>query len=231
MTITTVGLDADDTLWHSEGDFEVSQTMFRELVAPFADPGIDLDQRLIETERRNLEYFGFGVKGFVISMIETAIEVTDGRVTAREIHALIERGKAMIDHPVELLEGVADTVFELSHQYRLVLVTKGDLMHQEQKVARSGLADLFTYIEIVSEKDSATYQRVLHRHGIAPAEFVMVGNSVRSDVLPVLAIGGRAVHVPYELTWAHEVAEHDGSVPTLASIRDLPAWLSGVAAA
>jgi putative hydrolase of the HAD superfamily len=225
VTITTIGLDADDTLWHSEGAFELTQAMFRELVAPFVSDQVDLDARLVDNERRNLELFGFGVKGFVLSMIETAIEVTGGQVSAREIQHIIERGKAMIANPVELIDGVADTVHSLSHRYKLMLITKGDLIHQEQKVARSGLADLFAHVEIVSEKDPQTYRRVLDRHGVAPAEFVMVGNSVRSDVLPVLAIGGAAVHVPYELTWAHEVAEHDGTVPTLASLRDLPAWL------
>jgi len=227
MTIEVIGLDGDDTLWHSEGEFSVSEEMFRSLLAPYVHSGIDLDARLIERERANLQLFGFGVKGFVLSMIETAIEVTDGRVGTSVIQTLIERGKEMLNHPVELLDGVADTVTLLAEQYRLILVTKGDLIHQEQKVARSGLGDHFDAVEIVSEKDETTYRRLLVRLGIAPERFVMVGNSVRSDVLPVLGIGARAVHVPYRLLWAHEHAEHDGTVPTLTSIRDLPAWLAG----
>jgi len=227
MSIEVIGIDGDDTLWHSEGEFSVSEEMFRTLLAPHVVSTVDLDGRLIERERANLQLFGFGVKGFVLSMIETAIEVTEGRVPTSVIQTLIDRGKEMLIHPVELLDGVAETVAALSERYRLILVTKGDLMHQEQKVARSGLGELFDAIEIVSDKDDITYRRLLARLGIAPEHFVMVGNSVRSDVLPVLAIGARAVHVPYRLLWAHEHAEHDGTVPTLTSIRDLPAWLAG----
>jgi putative hydrolase of the HAD superfamily len=227
VPVEVVGLDGDDTLWHSEGEFVISQDMFRALLDPYVDTDIDLEDRLVRRERANLGLFGFGVKGFVLSMIETAIEVTEGRVDAAVIGTLIDRGKEMLAHPVDLLDGVAETVAVLAERYRLVLVTKGDLIHQEQKVARSGLADYFDAVEIVSEKDAATYARLLFRQRVDPARFVMVGNSVRSDVLPVLAIGGRAVHVPYELLWAHEHADHDGSVPTLGSIRDLPPWLAG----
>ncbi|QQP89196.1 HAD hydrolase-like protein [Skermanella sp. TT6] len=201
----TIGFDGDDTLWHNESIFSMTQERFRAILG-----GIDadeIDRRLLETERRNLGLFGYGIKGFVLSMIETAIEVTDGRVEARDIQTLIEAGKSMLAHPVDLLDGVAETVEYLSHSHRLVLVTKGDLFDQESKIARSGLAELFDRIEIVSEKDPETYRRILARHGIAPDRFLMVGNSVRSDVLPVLEIGGRAVHVPYHITWAHEHVE------------------------
>jgi len=221
-----IGLDGDDTLWHSETEFAVTQAMFCELLAPFVpDPSIDLDGRLVATEGANLEVFGYGVKGFTLSMIETALEVSEGRVPASVIRTLLDRGKAMLSHPVELLDGVREVVEALQDRYRLVLVTKGDLMHQESKIAGSGLAERFDHVEIVAEKNPATYARILARAGVDPATFVMVGNSVRSDVLPVLAIGGRAVHVPYHLTWQHEHADHDGELPTLASIRDLPAWL------
>lgn len=224
--IEVVGLDGDDTLWRNEEYFAVSQEMFRAIVEPYLDRDLDVDGELAARERANLELFGYGIKGFTLSMLETAIEITEGRIPVAQLQVLLDRGKEMLSHPVELLEGVADTIVTLSADYRLVLVTKGDLFHQEQKVARSGLAELFWRVEIVAEKDEGTYGRLLARHEVPPSSFVMVGNSVRSDVLPVLAIGARAVHIPYEITWAHELAEHDGSVPTLASIRQLPVWLS-----
>lgn len=228
MAIEVVGLDGDDTLWKNEDYFAVSQELFRSLVAPYARNGVDLDDRLNATERRNLELFGYGIKGFTLSMIETAIEVTDGRLHVSVVQALLERGKEMLGHPVELIDGVADAVAELADRYRLLLITKGDLFHQEQKLARSGLADLFWHVEIVAEKDVPTYARILRRHQVEPASFVMAGNSVRSDVLPVVDLGARAVHIPYEITWTHEVVEHDGEFPVLGSIRDLPRWLAGV---
>jgi putative hydrolase of the HAD superfamily len=227
--IELIGLDGDDTLWRNEDYFTVTQDRFGELLGPYLPTGIDVQRALETTERRNLEVFGYGAKGFTLSLIETAIELTDGRVPAAIIQELVGFGRWILTHPVELLEGVADVVTELSTSgRRLVIVTKGDLMHQEQKVAGSGLADLFDAIEIVSEKDEPTYRRLLERAHVSADRFVMVGNSVRSDVLPVLAIGGRAVHIPYHTTWAHEHADHDGAVPTLASIRDLPAWLDAL---
>jgi putative hydrolase of the HAD superfamily len=225
MPFDVIAFDADDTLWHSEGEFVVSQEMFRSLLAPYLDNGVDLDARLAAVERRNLTHFGYGVKGFTLSMIETAIEVTDGRVTSRELGALVERGKEMMAHPVELLPGVTDTLNLLSPSYHLALISKGDLMHQEQKLARSGLAELFEDVDIVSEKDEATYRRVLRRFGVEPSRFLMVGNSVRSDILPVLAVGGSAVHIPHEYLWAHEHVEEHVEVPTLHSMEELPAWL------
>ncbi|EWY42650.1 HAD hydrolase [Skermanella stibiiresistens SB22] len=200
-----MGFDGDDTLWHNESIFSMTQERFRTILG-----GIDaaeVDRRLLEAERRNLGLFGYGIKGFVLSMIETAIEVTGGEVDARDIQTLIDCGKSMLAHPVELLDGVAETVEYLANSHRLVLITKGDLFDQESKIARSGLADLFDRIEIVSEKDPETYRRVLARHDIEPERFLMVGNSVRSDILPVLEIGGQAVHVPYHITWAHEHVE------------------------
>ena len=225
MTVEVVGLDGDDTLWRNEEYFAASQEAFRSLLAPYVNGDIDLDARLEATERANLELFGYGVKGFILSLVETAIDVSRGRVTANDLQVLLDLGKAMLKRPVELIEGVAETVPVLAERYRLVVVTKGDLWNQEQKLARSGLAELLDGVEIVAEKDEATYRRVLARHGGDPSTFVMVGTSVRSDVLPVLAIGGRAVHIPHELTWALELAEHDGSVPTLRSITELPEWL------
>jgi putative hydrolase of the HAD superfamily len=225
MTVEVVGLDGDDTLWRNEEYFADTQAAFRAVLAPYVNGDIDIDERLDANERANLALFGYGVKGFILSLIETAVEASGGRIAAADIQNLLDLGKAMLQRPVELIEGVADTVPLLAARYRLVVITKGDLWNQEQKLARSGLADLLWQVEIVGEKDEATYARILRRHDIDPASFVMVGNSVRSDVLPVIKAGARAVHIPHELTWALERAEHDGSVPTLASIRELPAWL------
>ena len=225
MTVQVIGLDGDDTLWKNEEYFVDTQQAFRDILAPYVNGDIDLAQQLDATERGNLELFGYGVKGFTLSLIETAIEATGGRVAARDVQALLDLGKGMLLRPVELIEGVAETVPTLAEHYRLVVVTKGDLWNQEQKLARSGLAELMWRVEIVAEKDVATYSRILSRHAIDPSTFLMVGNSVRSDVLPVIQAGGRAVHIPHTVTWAHEVAEHDGTVPTLHSITELPVWL------
>jgi putative hydrolase of the HAD superfamily len=228
-----IGLDADDTLWHSETIFAVTQERFTALVAPFVEDPSDLERRLLECESSNLALFGYGIKGFTLSMIETAIEVTDGAIPADALRVLLDIGKEMLAHPVDLLDGVAETVAELrAAGYKLLVITKGDLLHQESKVAASGLVPHFHGIEVVSEKDPDTYARILTRYGIAPSEFVMVGNSVRSDILPALAIGARAVHIPYVITWGHEHAEADeGSYAVMASIRDLPAWLASGAGA
>lgn len=224
--IEVIGLDGDDTLWHSESHFAEAHDTFASVLAPYTEPGFDVVARHYETELRNLEVFGYGVKGFTLSMIETAIEVTDGQITAAEITRLLDLGKAMLTQPVELIDGVDETVDALALAgYRLVLVTKGDLFHQEQKLAASGLGEHFHHVEVVSEKDEPTYRRVMDRLGVAPDRFCMVGNSLRSDVLPVRALGARAVHVPYAITWVHEEAALDGEVPTLASLADLPAWL------
>jgi putative hydrolase of the HAD superfamily len=225
MTVQVVGLDGDDTLWRNEEYFAASQQAFRDLLAPYVNGDIDVDERLEAKERANLELFGYGVKGFTLSLIETAIEVTSGRVSGAVIQALLDIGKGMLQQPVELIDGVAETIPVLAERYRLVVITKGDLWNQEQKLARSDLAELMWGVEIVAEKDLPTYERILRRYDIDPATFVMVGNSVRSDILPVLEAGGRAIHIPHELTWALEVAEHDGSVPTLHSIKELPSWL------
>ncbi len=227
--IEVIGLDGDDTLWHSEQLFVDTQVAFRELLAPYVDLDDDaLDARLVEVERRNLPTFGYGVKAFTLSLLETAIEVTKGEIPSTDLQSILDLGKVLLDHPVQLLDGVAEAVDDLTDRYRVMLVTKGDLIHQESKVARSGLHELFWRVEIVSEKDEACYRRMLDREGIDPSTFVMVGNSVRSDVLPVLAIGGRAVHVPYHVTWALELVEPDAAhdFPVLASIAELPACIA-----
>ncbi|MEL7210152.1 MAG: HAD family hydrolase [Actinomycetota bacterium] len=206
--IRVVAFDGDDTLWHSEVEFIASQDRLREMVAPYV-AGDELDARLLERERANLARFGYGVKGFVLSMIETAIEVSDGRIPATDIGEIVDWARDMLDHPVDLLDGVRDTVEALHGRYQLMIITKGDLAHQESKVARSELSELFWRIEIVSEKDPDTYRRIFDDHDIDAGHFVMIGNSVRSDVLPVIEAGGQGIHVPYHTTWELEHAEPD----------------------
>ena len=230
MRITTVGLDADDTLWHNETIFRLTQDRFRAWMAEVAEPAA-LDERLAAVERRNLALYGYGVKGFTLSLIETAMELTGGNPPGRVIADILAAGREMLAHPVETLPGVDKALAELSEAYRLVLITKGDLLHQEQKLAASGLGELFAAVEIVSEKDAATYDRVFARHGTGAAEAAMCGNSIRSDILPALEAGAFAAHIPYPLTWAHEMAETPKDHPRfaeLASISDLPGWVRGL---
>lgn len=227
MRITTVGLDADDTLWHNETIFRLTQDRFRALMAEVAAPEA-LDARLAVVEKRNLALYGYGVKGFTLSLIETAMEFTGGEPPGRMIADILAAGREMLAHPVETLPGVDQALAELSQDYRLVLITKGDLLHQEQKLAASGLGDLFAAIEIVSEKDAAAYERIFARHGTGAAQAAMCGNSIRSDVAPALQAGAWAAHIPYPLTWAHEMAEAPAGHPRFAelpSIRELPAWV------
>jgi len=230
MTITTVGLDADDTLWHNETVFRLTQDRFYDLLSPHGDRPV-LEARLAEVERRNLALYGYGVKGFTLSMIETAVEIMGGEAPAAVVREILAAGREMLTHPVEPLPGVEAALAELSTRYRLVLITKGDLWHQEQKLAASGLGELFAAIEIVSEKDAATYQRAFSRHGTGAGEAAMCGNSMRSDILPALEAGAWAAHVPYPLVWAHEVAEAPQGHPRfaeLASISEFPGWLAGL---
>lgn len=204
--IRLIGFDADDTLWRSEDYFAAAQSAFERIVGEY----IDLDdararQRLLTIEQGNLALFGYGVKGMALSMIEAAIDITGRRIDAGHVHEIVSIAKDMLRHPVELLPGIRDAVAAIAADYEIVLITKGDLFHQEAKVRQSGLADLFGRIEIVSEKDDATYHRVLKEFGLPPECFCMIGNSLRSDIAPVLRLGGWAVHMPYALTWAHEL--------------------------
>lgn len=222
----TIGFDADDTLWHNETLFRLNQGRFAELLADHAAPE-HLMARLEAAERRNLGQYGFGVKGFVLSMIETAIEVTESRVPASVIAELIAAGQDMLSHPIELLDGARAAVESLSDSHRVILVTKGDLLDQERKLAQSGLGDLFDAVEIVSDKTAATYARVFAPFGGAERG-LMVGNSLKSDVLPMLAAGGWGVHVPYVLTWSLEAAEaplDHARFATIATLGDLPTLL------
>jgi putative hydrolase of the HAD superfamily len=227
--IEVVAFDGDDTLWHSESHFVDAHARFVALVAPHVDgdPRV-IDERVVATERANLAIYGYGAKAFTLSLIESAIELTAGRITSREISAILEVGKQLLGQPVELLDGVDEVVTQLAEDgHRLIVVTKGDLFHQESKVAGSGLADRFDRVEIVSEKDVDTYRRVMAGAGVAPGYFLMIGNSVRSDILPVVELGGHAAHLPYLYTWELEhVPDADAErmgFHELDSIREVPA--------
>jgi putative hydrolase of the HAD superfamily len=226
-TITTVAFDADDTLWANEDLFVAAQTRYTALLAPYRH---DWDaQELHATEQRNLAYFGYGIKGFTLSMIETAIQISAGAVTGHEIAQIIDLAREMVHAPLILLPQVATLIPQLAQSYRLMLITKGDLFDQEAKIARSGLADYFRHIEVVSEKNSSTYANILRRHDINPSEFVMIGNSLRSDILPVVALGAHAIHVPYHLTWQHEHVDVPADQRTWHEMSDITTvanWLA-----
>lgn len=224
--ITTIGFDADDTLWQNEQFFRMTQARFADLLADYADPD-DLHRRLLEAERRNLGHYGFGIKGFVLSMIETAIEVTEEKVPARVIRDLIEAGQEMLRHPIELLPHAREAVEALSGEFRIVLITKGDLLDQERKLAQSGLGELFDAVEIVSDKTPEVYADIFARAGDGAERAMMVGNSLRSDVLPAIRAGGWGVFVPHDLTWELEqdtaAVAHDRfrELPHLGTLPDL----------
>ncbi len=201
--IRLVGFDGDDTLWKSEDYYRAAQDEFERMLATYVDLD-DVYQRLYAVEKRNLALFGYGVKGMVLSMLEAAFEITGGAIGSDDMHRIVLLGKSLLQHPVEQLPGIREAVAAIAADHAVVLITKGDLFHQEAKVRDSGLADLFPRIEIVSEKDASTYARVLDEFGLQPHQFAMVGNSLRSDIAPVVALGGWGVHMPYHVTWAHE---------------------------
>ena len=224
-----LGLDADDTLWENEARFAAAEHRFCDLMAAWAD-----QQRasvaLLAADRVAVARYGYGVKGFVLSMIRTAVQLSDGAVSSAEILAIMALGDENLDAPVELLPGVRNTLKKLMIDHSLLVVTKGDINDQMAKVYASGLADLFWQVEVVGEKDESTYRSVLARYGIDPTTFIMVGNSVVSDVLPVLALGGRAIHVPHHTTWELEVADPTAigeiEFPVLDSIKGVPDLLA-----
>jgi putative hydrolase of the HAD superfamily len=201
--IDIIAFDADDTLWHNETLYSDAQERFQELLVSYdGDNGV-LDE-LYETEMANLPYYGYGIKSFALSMIETAIKISGGKIAAREIQAIIDIAKEMKRAPVRLLDHAEEVIQTLSAAYRLMLVTKGDLLDQERKIASSGLAPYFDYIEVVSDKTADIYRAILAKHSVPPAHFLMVGNSLRGDILPVVSLGACAVHIPYHVTWVHE---------------------------
>ncbi|SFG81793.1 putative hydrolase of the HAD superfamily [Palleronia marisminoris] len=218
--ITTIGFDADDTLWHNERFFRMTEARFAELLADHTDRD-HLAERLLAAERRNLGRYGFGIKGFVLSMIETALDVTGDKAPGHVIRGIVEAGQEMLEHPIELLPHARDAVEHLAPNYRILLVTKGDLLDQERKLAQSGLGDLFDAIEIVSEKTQAMYARVFESHGDGPDRGLMAGNSMKSDVLPMIAAGGHGVFVPHGLEWAIEAADPPREEPRFHELADL----------
>ena len=231
MPIKVLAFDGDDTLWHNETHFELTQGEFRDLIKRHV-PDVDVGARLFATEMANLKLYGYGIKSFTLSMLETAIAITEGRIPAADLEVILGWGKRMLQEPTELLDGVVETLREMAGRFTLLVITKGDLFDQESKLARSGLAELFSAVEILSDKNVDSYRKVLSRRGVAAADFVMVGNSLRSDVVPVVEMGGRAVHIPYHLTWDHEQVEED-SLPgkgwyRLTSIRELGPLLASL---
>lgn len=220
LSVTTIGFDADDTLWENEQFFRSSEKHFANLLAPYTDIA-DLPKKLLEVEKRNLESYGFGIKGFTLSLVETAVEVTEGRVPAKVIAEILDAGREMLRHPVETLPYVADTLEQLTGRYKLVLVTKGDLFDQERKLAQSGLGDFFDAIEIVSNKDTGTYERVFSRHGNGAERALMIGNSLKSDVVPAIEAGAWGIFVPHELTWVLEHVEAPIENPRFRQIKHL----------
>lgn len=217
----TIGFDADDTLWHNERFFKLTEARFADLLRDHAAAD-HLAERLRAAERRNLGRYGYGIKGFVLSMIETAMDVTDDRVPARVLRQILEAGRDMLDHPIELLPHVEDAIRALHGRFPLIVVTKGDLLHQEQKVAQSGLGDWFDAVEIVSDKTPDIYARIFAAHGGAHSG-LMVGNSMKSDVLPMIAAGGIGVHVPHDHAWALEHAEPPEDRERFHEVADLGA--------
>jgi putative hydrolase of the HAD superfamily len=231
MPTRVLAFDGDDTLWHNEGRFQLTQAALRDLVRRHV-PDADVDGHLFELEMRNLRLYGYGIKAFTLSMIETAIELTDGRIPAADLQVILGWGKRMLAEPTELLEGVREALLDAGDHYSLMLITKGDLFDQESKLARSGLAEMFSGVEVLSDKTVDSYRSILKRRDIKPEEFVMVGNSVRSDIAPVVALGARAVHIPYHVTWNHEHMP-DESLPTdgwyrLGNIAELSALLESI---
>ncbi len=210
--LTTIGFDADDTLWQNEQFYGATKSRFETVLAAYAEPDA-LSAELLETERRNLGRYGFGIKGFTLSMIETAITVTGGTVPASVIAEILQAGRDMLSHPVETLPHVQETLEMLAGTYRLVMITKGDLFDQERKLAESGLGDLFEAVEIVSDKDVGTYERIFRQHGDGPTRAMMVGNSLKSDIVPAIAAGSWGVYIPHDLNWVLEHAEEPVDSP------------------
>ena len=223
-----IAFDADDTLWHNITLFTMTHDKFKALLADYHDSDW-IERQLDDTQIRNLRIFGYGVKGYILSMIETAIQLTEGRIRGDQIQTIIDYGKEMLNTPVKLIDGVTDTLTRLFPDYPLMVITKGDLFDQQSRIAESGLAEWFQHVEVVAEKTPETYRRILERIGVAPERFLMVGNSLKSDVLPLLELGARAIHIPHDETWIHETVAPEllarYQYITLAGIAELPAQL------
>jgi putative hydrolase of the HAD superfamily len=229
--IEVIAFDADDTLWQNEHLYTEAQARLVDLLANY-HPSEWIHERLYQTEVRNLEHFGYGIKAFALSMVETAIELTEGRIAGKDLQTLVNTARDMLHADVDVLDHVVEALTRLGEKYLLMLLTKGDLFEQENKIARSGLKDYFCYIEIVSTKTVSVYKSLLDRHSISPKHFLMVGNSLRSDILPLLELGAYAVYVPNELTWQHENSEPPSAKQNgfyqLEHIGQLPALLEQI---
>ncbi len=227
--LTTIGFDADDTLWHNERYFRLTQDHLAELLSDHTEQDT-LMERLLAAERRNIPHYGFGIKGFTLSMIETAIEVTDGRVPASAISQILKAGREMLSHPVDLLPHAAQTIQILKHNYNVLIITKGDLLDQERKLAQSGLREMFDGVEIVSAKTPAAYARIFTQYGTGPKQGLMVGNSMASDVIPMIKAGGWGVFVPHGLSWAieHATAPEHPKFHEIADLGRLPDLIKSI---
>ncbi|WP_461532757.1 HAD family hydrolase [Sinomicrobium sp.] len=225
--VKVVGFDADDTLWVNETYFRETEQKFARLLSRYETEN-KIDQELFKVEIQNLELYGYGIKGFVLSMIESAIDLSNGQISTATISEILHLGKEMISKPVELLDGVKEVLEQLSNTYRLILLTKGDLLDQERKMERSGLSEYFHHVEVLSDKKEENYRKLLDHLEISPSEFLMVGNSLKSDILPVVNLGGYAIHVPFHTTWLHEtVSENEmgGRYDTVRNIKEILRYL------
>jgi len=223
MSLKVIAFDEDDTLWVNEPYFQETEKKFCALLEDYL-PHHTIMQELFKTEMQTLSLYGYGIKGFVLSMIETALRVSNNNVSLDIIEKIIQYGKEQMEHPIEMLDGMEEALNKLKKKYRLVVATKGDLVDQERKLKKSGLEHYFHHIEIMSEKQEADYSKLIKHLDISPDEFLMIGNSLKSDVMPVLALGGHAVHIPYHTTWAHEVVEQTIEHPNFrqaATIKDI----------
>lgn len=219
--IKVIGFDADDTLWVNETYFRDAEVAFAQLLSPYETLN-KIDQELFTMEMKNLPLYGYGVKGFVLSMVETAIELSNNNVSAKTMKAILDIGKDMLEKPIELLDGVETVLKECSKNYRLILATKGDLLDQERKLEKSGLLDYFHHIEVLSDKKEANYSRLLNHLDIKPSQFLMIGNSLKSDILPLVNIKAHAIHVPFHTTWIHEqVAEEETNGKAYKTVKSL----------
>jgi putative hydrolase of the HAD superfamily len=218
--IKVIAFDADDTLWVNETYYREAEDQFFKLLNKYETKN-KLDQELFKTEMKNLELYGYGIKSFVLSMVESALELSNFKIKPLVIHQIIEVGKTMLNKPIELLDGVEHTLETLNPKYKLILATKGDLLDQEKKLEKSGLTKYFHHIEILSDKKIENYKKMLTHLEILPSEFLMVGNSLKSDVLPLIEIGAKAIHIPYHTTWAHEIVKHNGNSNDFRTVAQL----------
>jgi len=216
--IKVIAFDADDTLWVNETFFRKAEEEFCELLEQYL-PKEEANKLLFEVEMQNLPLYGYGIKPFTLSLIEAAIKITNGKIKIDIIEKLVEIGKKMLEEPVELIDGIEETLYQLSKKYRLVMATKGDLLDQERKLIKSGLEKYFHHIEIVSDKTEKQYRKLVKHLDINEKEFLMVGNSLKSDILPVLNIGAHAFHIPFHTTWEHEVINGEVKHPNFKNFK------------